>query len=609
MSKHKLYNILLQIIFVLISFVYSNSAFSQNKDSTDIYQKIKKKAYNRNFTTWMYNAVFVDPEPKEYPIEPATKEKNVNPYLKHKDKIIRNITISVYNPFGHKVEDTILKLENVLENIANHIHITSRHWIITNRLLFKNNDTLNPLAISETERLLRQADFINDANIFIVDTLNTNEVDINVEVYDKWPITAPSYVATTDAHITFINRNLFGIGQRFEQYVGFKTPNILDYSGLYSITNIDNTYISALLSYKTGIDGTSVRLAFDRSYYSPLAKWAGGASINHNWGYYSYTDTTNATTKKINLNNLEYDIWLGKSLKLKTDRTFLSQSTNIIFGGRYYNNDYLTRPKFNIDTAKINSNTSAIIGNIGLSLQKYYKDKYIYRFGSNEDVPEGLIIQGTYGISKKEFNKIRYYAGLEIARAKKFNFGYITSTISGGLFFNEFIKNDITTKFNLYFLSNLLKSGRWYFREFINYNIVHGENKMANETITLNSNEMYGFNSNTLTGNTKMILTSETVAYAPYELIGFRFASVLTAGLGIIGNQKNKIENSPLYQAYSLGILIRNEHLVSSTFQISIGAYPFLPDGTNNVFLFNPLTSFTLRVRGFAMGRPEFISY
>ena len=72
---------------------------------------------------------------------------------------------------------------------------------------------------------------------------------------------------------------------------------------------------------------------------------------------------------------------------------------------------------------------------------------------------------------------------------------------------------------------------------------------------------------------------------------------------------QNKIEKSPLYQAYSFGIMIRNEHLVSSTFQISIGAYPFLPDGTNNVLLFNPLTSFTLRVRSFSMGRPEFISY
>ena len=106
-----------------------------------------------------------------------------------------------------------------------------------------------------------------------------------------------------------------------------------------------------------------------------------------------------------------------------------------------------------------------------------------------------------------------------------------------------------------------------------------------------------------------MVFNFETVAYAPWNVIGFKFAPVITMGLGMVSTPVNRIEESPLYQAYSVGLLIRNEHLVSSTFQISIGVYPFLPDGSKNAYLFNPITSFTLRVRTFAMGRPEFISY
>jgi len=218
-------------------------------------------------------------------------------------------------------------------------------------------------------------------------------------------------------------------------------------------------------------------------------------------------------------------------------------------------------------------------------------------------------VQLIYGAAKKEYGDLRYYAGAEVARAKKFNFGYLTSTFSYGLFFNRSIANDITAKYKLFFLANLVKKGRWYFREFLNYSIVHGENKLASEVVTLRSDEMYGFNSTSLAGKTKMVLNFETVAYAPYTLIGFRFAGVAMAGLGMVGSSQNKIENSPLYQAYSIGIMTRNENLVSSTFQISFGIYPFLPNGDNNVFLFNPVTSFTLRVRGFSMGRPEFISY
>lgn len=591
--------------FILIG----QGVIAQNGDSTKIYNKIREVALKRTFTTWIYHAIFVEPAPIEYPIEPEVKRKQVNPYLKEKDQIIRNINITVYNPFGHKVGDSISHLDNFLENTANHVHINTRHWIIINRLLFKKNDTLNALELSETERLLRQAEFINDARVYVTHTSDSGFVDVNVDVHDKWPITAPSYVSPQGGNIRFRNQNLFGIGQQFEQYVGFKTPNVFDYSGYYRIANLDNTYISSQLAYQTNVDGTSLSLNFDRSYFSPLTKWAGGIAVNHNWGYFLYTDTVAAIDKKFNLNNFGYDVWGGKSFKLRRKKTLFDQSTNIIIGERFYSNTFLTRPLFDFDTARSNSNTSAFVGNIGFSVQQYYKDKFIYRFGSNEDVPEGLIMLMTYGASKTEFKPIRYYAGFEIARAKKFNFAYITSTFSYGMYFNEFIKNDITTKFNLYYLANLYKKGRWYFREFLNYNVVHGENKTASQTVTFNSTEMYGFNSSSLSGNTKMVLNFETVAYAPYNLIGFRFAPVLMAGIGMVGSPTNRLENSPLYQAYSLGLLIRNENLVSSTFQVSIGLYPFLPDGHNNVFSFNPVTSFTLRVRTFSIGRPEFISY
>lgn len=607
MTTTKSYHPFFLKIILILTLVCSTASFAQESDSTNIYKKIRDAAYKRTLTTWIYHAIFVDPAPKEYPKEPEAPEKNVNPYLQHKDQIIRNINITVYNPFGHKVEDTILRLDNFLENVANKVHITTRKWIITNRLLFKNNDTLNALALSETERLLREASFINDARISVIDTMNSDSVDVNVDVHDKWPISAPMLITPQSGNVRFRNQNLFGIGQQFEQYVGFKTPDVFDYSGYYNIANIDNTYISSQLSYLANSSNTAVAIAFDRPYYSPLAKWAGGIYAGHNWGHFTYQ--YDSIEKKATLNSVGYDIWAGKSFKLKKDKSLFSQSTNIISGLRYYSNVFVARPSFDIDTARNNANTYSAVGNIGFSIQQYYKDKFIYRFGSNEDVPEGLITQLIYGATKKEFDDIKYYAGFEIARAKKFKFGYLTSTFNYGIFFNEKITNDITTKLRLYYLANLVKIGRWYLREFVNLNLVYGENKPAGETITLNSDEMYGFNSGSLSGSMKGVASFEMVAYAPYNLIGFKFAPVLMTGVGMIGDKAHPIEDSPYYQAYSLGLMIRNENLVSSTFRISIGLYPFLSDGSNNVFLFNPVTSFTLRVRGFSMSRPEFVSY
>jgi hypothetical protein len=138
---------------------------------------------------------------------------------------------------------------------------------------------------------------------------------------------------------------------------------------------------------------------------------------------------------------------------------------------------------------------------------------------------------------------------------------------------------------------------------------VYGDHKQPAETITITSNDLYGFNSRYLTGNTKVVLQSQTVAFAPYNIIGFRFAPVFSAGFGVLGDQTHPVYQSNLFQGYSLGVMFRNENLLSSTFQVSFGYYPFFPGGVNNVYKYNPITSFTLRVRTFSVTKPSFLSF
>lgn len=612
-------NLLFGMIFIFLSTATSAQKVTAEKkeyedDSLRIYKKIKKWSSKHKITTWAYSLIFVDPEPKEYPTQPASKEvKNVNPYLKYKGRIIRNINITIYDPFGHSVNDTITRAISRSQRFGNKVHVTTRKFIIQNKLLFKLNDTINPLSLSETERILREASFINDARIYITKSKSKDSVDVNVVVQDKWPITVPVLVTDIFVDARFRNHNLFGAGQQFEQYGRLTKPNVYEFNGYYGIANIDNTYISSRLGYSTNKNETKIGLSFDRPFFSPLTSWAGGVSVSHSWKKYNYTDTIVGESKKIPLNNLGYDVWAGKSFKFKKlteDRSFFNQSTNFILAGRYFAYTYLNRPSETIDTSRSYYNSKAALGNISFSVQHYYKDKYIYRFGANEDVPEGLIFQFIYGGIKYEFKKIRYYTGFELARAKHFErLGYLSATFSYGIFFNEKVPNDITMNYKLYYFSNLLKNGRWFFREFLTFNCVHGENKLVGQTITFSGEELYGFETRGLSGNTKMTLNSETVAYLPYKLIGFRFAPVVSMGIGMIGSPSSPLVKSRLYQAYTIGVMLRNENLLSSTFQFAVGAYPFFPNENKVVLKYNPVTSFTLRVRAFSVSRPDFISY
>lgn len=603
--RHRTWLVLLVVLYGGLSVQAQHPA----RDTLKVYKKLKKMAYRNKYSAMAYDAIFVDPEPKEYPRDPSSnEEKNVNPYLKYKGRIIRNIRIMVYDPFGYSVNDTVPRRVNRTQRAANQLHIRTRRFVVQNKLLFHQNKPLSALELSESERLLREAVFVNDARIVVRPVNAGDSVDVYVFVHDKWPVTVPMAASDIYASARFRNDNLWGLGQQFQQSAGYARNGGFDFSGYYTVANLDNTYISSSLSYNTSQNGTAVNLVFDRPFYSPLAKWAGGVQVTKNWGFYDFTDVHTEKLVRSHLDNMYYDAWAGKNFKLSRDSSLFTQSTNLFSGIRYYRADYQRRPPVEVNNSI--RNYHALLGNFGFSIQQFYKDKYIYRFGANEDVPEGFIVQLIYGALKREQEKLRYYLGAELSRAKHFNFGYLSSTFAYGVFFNQRVNNDLTVNYRLNYFSNLKRMGRWYIRQFFNYNLVHGENKFGGETLTLSGSELYGFNPGSLLyGTTKMVFNSETVMYMPYNLVGFRLAPVVMAGMGMVGDPQNRLFASRLYQGYSLGIMIRNENLLSSTFQFSFGLYPFLPDGASYVWKYNPVTSFTLRVRGFYVPRPEFVPY
>lgn len=580
------------------------------QDSSDVYLRLRDFAQKRAFTKWIYEAVFVPPKAAEYPALPAGKEqsKPVNPYLKHTDKVIRKITIKVYDPFGHSVSDTTRRKQKWNERIGNSAHVSSRQWVINNKLLFKENQPLNALTVSESERLLRASGYINDARIIVSSVGKSDSVDVLVLVQDKWSITGEAVGSSTSADVNLRDFNFLGLGQRFEQYVEYQRSDRYNFRGAYTIDNIDNTYISSRLSYATGRQGTSAALSFERPFYSPLARYAGGLSLVYGQQFFDYHDTIEVLPAQANIFKYSYDVWAGKTIQLSKGKTLFDQSNNFMLAARYFTTRYPRRSANHYDLRHAFPETWTFIGNVGFAVQQFYKDRFIYRFGANEDVPHGLLLQFLYGMEKWELSKHRYYLGMEVAQARRFKPGYLSATFSYSIFFNHAIANDVSTNYRLNYFTNLFSMGRWYLRQFVNFNFLYGENKEPREKVTLTSSDLYGFNSGNMRGNTKMVFQSETVAYAPYNLVGFRFAPVFMAGFGMLGDG-NPLLQGRVYQGYSLGLMIRNENLLINTFQVAIGMYPVLPDGQKFVLKYNPVTSFTLRVRSFGYNKPIFLAY
>lgn len=583
---------------------------AQDADSADVYKHIKHIAQKYKFTQWIYDAVFVDPRSAEEPAKPTEKKqvRPANPYLKYTNRVIRKITIKVYDPFGYSVIDTSYKKAEWNQRVGNHFHRSTREWVIGNKLLFRENDRLNALAVSESERLLRQAGYINDARIIVSRVKKSDSVDVLVLVQDKWAITGAAGASPTSADGNIQDQNFLGLGQQFEQSVTYRAPDRTDFSGSYTIANIDNTYISSRISYFTGPHRTITGLSFERPFYSPLARWAGGLALSYAQQFFDYRDTIEAQPRRSSITSYNYDLWAGKTIRLSEGKTIFDQSNNLMLAARYYSTQYLRRNTVDFDPRHSFPNTWTFIGNAGFAVQQYYKDKYIYRFGASEDVPHGLLMQFLYGIEKWELTRPRYYLGMEVAQARNLSLGYLSATFSYSIFFNPSIANNVSTNYRISYFTNLFSMGKWYLRQFANFNLLYGENKEHREKITLTPGDLYGFNSNGLVGNTKMVLQSETVAFAPYNLLGFKFAPILMIGLGMLGDG-HPVLQSTIYQGYSLGLMVRNENLLNSTIQVSFGMYPIQPDGQQYVLKYNPVTSFTLRVRSFGFNKPMYITY
>jgi hypothetical protein len=598
-------------VLLLAGNCFAQEEPDEEKDTLDIYKEIKRFAYKRKATKFLYHAVFVDPAPATYEKKPLSDEQAVkDPRTKYQDRIIRKIIIEVNDPFGYSVNDTSRKGMLALQKAGNRLHINTRKRVIRNTLLFKLQDPADIVAIVESERLLRTLGYLSDARIYLLGTGSNDSVDVKVVVQDKWKLNAPFLLTPASGNLTIRNRNILGFGQSYEQNFGYRLSNqSYEVSGLYQIANIDHSYISSNIFYSLTDSRKQAGLSFDRPFYSALAKWAGGVSGNRTWTYFDHVDTTSATIEKYKVNSWNCDTWLAKSFKIGFGKTKNRRFRNIVIAGRYAGTKFQDRPPLHIDTNRLFAARSLYIGSVGFSLSKYYKDQFIYRFGANEDIPEGLVIQALYGLAAKENEPYRFYSGFEISRGKHFrNFGYISPYFSFGTFYNKGISNNATWNTGFVYFTDLFEGRQWYFRQFVYYKLVSGLNKLPEERITLNAFEMYGLNIGDKTGTAKMVLNFETVMYTPYNLFGFRFAPVLLMGYGMLKSEPQKFISTKIYHGYAAGLLIRNENLLVSSFQFTIGIYPE-NKGIRNIFKFNPVSTFTLNVRNFAFSRPRVIPF
>ncbi|WP_240337154.1 hypothetical protein [Rufibacter psychrotolerans] len=513
---------------------------------------------------------------------PIENELLPQAHEKHNYKVVRSIYFKRLDAFGYSIHDTLALPDNAFERLGNALHMRTKQGLLRNQILFKEGDLLEPLALSESERLLRQTAYLLDARVLVNDSTSTRDsVDIVIITKDVFSISGSGSASTSGTRLALRDINFMGVGHqiRTSYRFGLSEPQSWQFSGSYFIQNISNTFISAELLYQNTHYYKQQSISFRRDFFATNTRYAGGASA----GWYQtlqpnyYEEDPQQPDQPIPHTPLDYniqDFWIGRSFGLKSYDLAQENPSRLITAARFMNIKYTQGSLPTMQSARL------YLTSFGYSFRRYYKDQYLFGFGRTEDIPAGNLLAITAGFEDGAL-KNRLYLGVKGAFGKyQPSFGYLYGGLEYGSYrHNNSWEQGVLTSEALYF-TPLYRLRNWRWRHFLWNRTAIGMRRPDLFALDIDQEDgIRGFSSATVRGYRKFVLNYETNLFTPLSLLGFRLALVGFADAAWLTSTQNK---SPLkekpYTGFGLGLRFRNEYFTFNTIQILLGYYPRLPE-------------------------------
>ena len=604
---YKKLELVLFLLFICCSSISYGQEVKDKNDSTNMYHKIQNYSKKNKFTRLMHKIVFRTPVIKNKLTKEVQKE-----YSSFEGKIIRNITIITLDPFGFSEIDTLKKPKNWAERSGNKIHIKTNRLTIRNLLLIKKNKPFDSLLVKESERLIRTQRYINRVDIAPKLIQNSpDSVDIAIRVLDSWSLVPKGSLSSSRVSFEMNERNFLGSGHQFENKIRNRfSDGKSAYNVAYSIPNIKNTFINTRVAYQIDLDGYYGKsIAINRPFYSPLTKWAGGVYLDQQFRKDTLPDS-NLVFANQNFKFNTHDFWIGRAFRIFKGNTEKERTTNLVTSGRFLNIKYQESPVFEYDRDDFYSDEKLALVGIGISSRKFIRDRFIFRNGIIEDVPIGRIYGLTTGYQYKN-GLGRYYLGAQASFGNFYKWGFLSANFEVGTFLENSNTKQNAFSFQANYFTNLISFGKWKLRQFIKPQLIIGSNRVNILGDQLNINENYGiqgFNS-AYYGTEKAILTLQTQAYAPWDLWGFRLNPFFNYSVAMMGNPEKGLLENKAYSKIGIGLIINNDFLIFSSFQISLSYYPSIPGNGENIFKTNSFETTDFGFQDFDLGKPRTVIF
>lgn len=499
-------------------------------------------------------------------------------FLKYANKQIDEVRIVRLKSFGQSVYDTSIVPTTFVEKFGNSLRILTSKRVIEDNLLFKVGEMLKPVDLSETEQLLRELPYIEDANIIVETLTDTNKVRAIIVTKDKWTLAIGVRIENVNKESVVISESNFGgigVGASASAYYDKSISDRWGYKGEIDVKNIAGSFFKSNFWFRQGLGYNSYYASLNRDFYASKAMFAGGALYFHSKEPYKIFSKDSSIS--INYNVLDW--WIGRSFRVSR-KNLTTAPYNLTLAFKYKKVDFDKSDSIALDYNPYFHSTYQYLFSAGLSNQNLYQSNLIYSFGSTEDIPIGFKVQLSSGIEQSQYQRRVLMSG-EMSAAEITPLGYLyISFRTGGYMADDAKVEQAVVNIRSSYISNLFSVGRYDMRQFIRYDFTRGFSRFNGEKeyIALRSDYgVRGLRSNKLTGSTRLMVNLETVAYSPLYVYGFRFAYFLFCDLGLIGPSDDLVYSNPVYSGFGLGLRIKNESLIFPTLLVRFGYYPKLP--------------------------------
>ena len=582
----------------------------ERNDSSAVYREIESYSERSKFSKFVYD-LFFKPINTMPPVPGKIKHRMAESTFKdYEGKVIRNIQVITQDPFGYFGDDGESVKQNILFRAGNRLHIRTQSNTIRNLLLFRKNEPFDSLLVRESERLVRNQNFVHDVYTDVRSAGEASDsVDIIIHELDNWSLNPEIGISASLLKVDATEKNMFGLGHRFKYTdTWYSRSGINAWSAAYTVPGFRNTFITTGLNYEVDEYTNYTRsLSLERPFFSPFAKWAAGVFLATQFKKDSMNISGDGYVP-VNLKFNTGDYWAGIATRVFKGRTEKDRTTNLILAARAFQVRYSEHPEKIYDSLQIYSNEYFYLGTAGVSMRKYVRDRYIFKYGLIEDVPAGKVYAITFGYQVKN-NIGRTYLGVRYSAGNYNRLGFFSTTVEYGTFIRDAVAEQGIISAGLHYFTGLFEFGKWRIRQFIKPQLTLGLNRLSYERLTINGeNGIRGFTASALSGTNKFVLTLQTQSYAPWSILGFHFGPYIIYSMGMLGDENGFIR-SRVYSQYGAGVLIKNEFLVFDNFQISLAFYPYIPEAGSYIFKINPNSSNDFGFNSFEIGKPSIVVF